>query len=397
MKIVMVLLTVLGLNLPAFCFGLEVDFDGKSKQSGKDSGFIDVGKIISANILDNYSSVIPNIPFRAENKATVRILVLSDSGEWIPAEPKLEKDNSYYQTKPGSEYIFQCSCTGDVTAPWSFSTTYSEQPWKKGATSPGHSHTAGIPSISYTSGAPVPNPFSANNLTPNVDNVIHVKAFDFATTIIWKTSFGGACNGQTATAITDIKEDVALSPMPAGADADGYLLSPVANNAAHPSIQNITADFGRSLLKLGTTWRTTCPASESLVYQRMSLPWGGVYDRDLNWKEPYYGHNKGVAVDISKKAILKGNRQGLINLMCNQGYKVYSEQDLTDDHYHVTLRAGGGIVNWPGATACCIVESGIYPSPAACLNLAQKDIEPVQDRAVCPYLPADQDIKSELQ
>lgn len=271
------------------------------------------------------------------------------------------------------------------------------QPWKKDkGDSPGHSHTQGMPLITYTSGAPLPNPISANNLRPNVDYKVDLKAFDFSTTIIWKSNFGGACNGQSHSLIVDIKEE-GLNPMPAGADAKGYLLGPVANNAAHPDIHNVTSGFGQALLKLGSVWRNTCPNSETLVYQRMSLRWGGVFDSALDWKEPYYGHNKGIAVDISKKALLKSNRQGLINLMCNQGYKVYSEQDLNDDHYHITLRAGGGNVNWTSATACCMKESGVYPSPAVCLNLAQKDIEPVADRAPCPYLPAEQDIKSGLE
>ena len=370
--------------MPAFSATPEVDFDGKNK--GLEKGTVNKALSLPADVQ------IPGTELGV--KASVGIMVKANSGEWVHAEPRWEKDTSYYKTTPGSEYIVYWSCRGDSTSAWSFSSTSSVAPWKKGD-SPGHSHTQGMPPISYTSGAPLPNPISANNLTPNVDYEVDLKASNFATEIIWKSNFGGACNG-SATLIVDIKED-GLSPMPSGTDSEGYLLSPVATGATHPDIQNVTSSFGKALLQLGSVWRNTCPNSESLVYQRMSLRWGGVFDRDLNWKEPYFGHNKGIAVDISKSALLKGNRQGLINLMCNQGFKVYSEQDLKDDHYHVTLRNGGGNVDWSSATACCIKESGVYPSPAACLSLVSKDSEPDSDRATCPYLPTDQDIKSNLQ
>jgi len=391
MKPVLQAVLFLGLVTPSFSAAPVVDFDGKNKKSETENNS---APALSAVVI-NQDIKIPGAQYKVEAKASVGIMVLADSGEWVPAELKVEKDSSYFKTTPGSEYIVFWSCRGDTTSAWSFSSTSSMQPWKKGD-SPGHSHVQGMPLITYTSGAPLPNPISANNLRPNVDYKVDLKAFDFSTSIIWKSNFGGACNGQSHSLIVDIKEE-GLSPMPAGADANGYLLGPVANNAAHPDIHNVTSGFGQALIKMGSVWRNTCPSSKSLTYQRMSLRWGGVFDRDLDWKEPYYGHNKGIAVDISKKLVLKGDRQGMINLMCNQGYKVYSEQDLTDDHYHVTLRNGGGNVNWAGATACCIKESGVYPSPAACLNLASKDLEPASDRDTCPYLPTDQDIKSDLQ
>lgn len=387
MKLVLQAVLFLGLITPSFSAAPEVDFDGWSKKSQVETASPISGLSIQAGVQ------VPSV--EPEAKASVEIIVKDESGEWIPAEPRREKDTSYLKIIPGSEFLIRWGCKGSGTSTWSFSSTFSLAPWKK-SDSPGHSHIQGISTITYVSGAPLPNPISANNLVQNVDYVVNLKAFDFATEIISTSSFGGACKGQSTTVIVDIKED-GLSPMPEGTNPDGYVLGPVATTASHPSIQNVTSGFGRALLRLGAVWRDRCPSSRSLVYQRMSLPWGGVYDRDLNWKEPYYGHNKGIAVDISKKAVLKSDMQGLINLMCNQGFKVYSEQDLTDDHYHVTLRAGGGIVNWSSATPCCIKEYGEYPSPAACLNLAQKDMEAIPDRAPCPYLPTEQDIKSGLQ
>lgn len=121
----------------------------------------------------------------------------------------------------------------------------------------------------------------------------------------------------------------------------------------------------------------------------MSLPWGGVFDMNSDWKEPYFGHDKGRAVDISKIKIRRGNRQGFINLLCRD-FKVYSEQDNDPSHYHIFPRKDAANINLPGAVACCYKESNRCPSHPACIDLVQtEELYPIKKD--CPDLPADLD------
>lgn len=368
-----------------------VDFDGRSKEL----------ESVTTQLKDNANNYVVTsaketiVPSASEQSHRLRAEfgILSDSGEWETAQSTWTKETVFVETPPGSYLLFDLFCQNNTQYNWSFRASFTMETWKKQITSPGHSHYNVVPPppLTYDNGGIVPNPLIVKNIPPGVHHKLTLKMPAFATQITIKVKLNstGGCANQDISGLVYVKEKTKLGTMPEGDTSVGYLLLQPPLKSPHPSVHNVTNDFKVALKKLGATWRETCPRSNPLLYQRMSLPWGGVFDMNLDWKEPYYGHAKGAAVDISKRDIRKGNRQGFINLLCKD-FKVYSEQDNDPSHYHTLPRKGESNINWPGAVACCIKESGQYPSPKTCIDLTQADeLYPVISD--CPYLPDYQD------
>lgn len=366
-----------------------VDFDGRNKELESVTTHLKD----PSNNLSVTSSIEPIVPPTPEQSPGLiaEFGIPSDSGEWITALSTGTKERLFTVAFPSSSLPVDLFCRNNTQYYWSLSASFSMETWKKQITSPGHSHTEGIPPFTYANGAPFPNPLIVKNIPPGVHHKFSLRMPPFAAQITMKVRglTAGVCTDFDITGLIHVKEKIKLSSMPDGDNSVGYRLLKTPLNSPHASVHNVTSDYKTALRKLGATWRETCPRSNSLLYQRMSLPWGGVFDRDLDWKEPYYGHDKGAAVDISKRDIRKGNRQGFINLLCKD-FKVYSEQDNDPSHYHVVSRKEAGNINWPGAGPCCYKESGEYPSPKPCIDLAQgMELQPVLSD--CPYLPDEQD------
>lgn len=367
-----------------------MDFDGRNK--GLETVAAHLKNAESASgVTSTKEIIIPAVPEQSP-RLIAEFGTPSDSGEWTTAQSTRTTDVIYTEAFPGSSLPVDLFCKNNTQYYWSLSVSFQEETWKKQSDSPGHSHynVTPPPPLTFANGSVVPAQLIVNNIPPGAIYKFSLRMPAFATRIKMYVKGGaGACVNLEIKGWIDVKEKIRLGTMPKGGDSAGYRLVPAILGSAHPSIYNVTTDFKTALKELGATWRKTCPSSNSLWYQRMSLPWGGVFDRDLNWKEPYYGHNKGTAVDISKRDIRKKNRQGFINLLCRD-FRVYSEQDNDPSHYHVVPRKEAGNINWPGAVPCCYEEGGQCPSVKACSDLTQ-GMELYPETSDCPYLPDDQD------
>lgn len=366
-----------------------VDFDGRNKEQETVATHLKDAESVFG-VTSTKEIIIPAVPEQSP-RLIAEFGTPSDSDEWTMVQSTWIAEKLYVEAFPGSQVPIDLFCGNNTQYYWSLSASFSTETWKKQITSPGHSHTEGIPPFTYANGDPFPNPLIVKNIPPGVHHKFSLRMPLFATQITMKVRAltAGVCTDFDITGLFDVKEKITLYPMPKGGDSVGYRLVPATIGSAHPSIYNVTTEFKTALKELGATWRKTCPNSNSLWYQRMSLPWGGVFDRDLNWKEPYYGHNKGTAVDISKRDIHKKDRQGFINLLCRD-FRVYSERDNDPSHYHIVPRKEAGSINWPGAVPCCFEEGGECPSVKACIDLAQ-GVELYPETSDCPYLPDDQD------
>lgn len=169
--------------------------------------------------------------------------------------------------------------------------------WKKfDETTPGHNHyyVNPPPPLSYVTGDEYPNPLVIPYIAQYAKYSVILRAPLFATKIIM-TAKSSPCGNSSAYLTVDIRNDVVLKPMPKGGIDKGYILDRITTDTQyHPSVHNVVPKFGSLLLNLGAYWHNQCHKpeqgvmSEPLHYQRMSLPWGGVFDRNLNWEEPYY-------------------------------------------------------------------------------------------------------------
>mgnify|MGYP001559757165 CR=1 FL=1 len=317
-----------------------VDFDGGSKEPGSVTTQLKNAANSSAASSTKEPIALP-APEQSPN-LRVELGMLSDSGEWTTAQSTWTKEGRYNEAAPASYLLFDIFCQNNTQYYWSFNFSYKMDVVKERIISPGHSHKNGIPPLplTYDGVAVVPNPLTVSNIPPTAHYKFAIKMSSFAAQIAATVRSAASCSNTEKTDIIVVMEKI-MSPMPEGDNSVGYILPLVSAGAAHPSIYNVTSDFKTALTKLGATWREKCPRANALRYLRMSLPLGGVFDRDLNWEEPYYGHGKGVAVDISKKYIHKKDRQGFINQLCKD-FKVYSEQDNDPSHYHIASRKEAG-------------------------------------------------------
>ena len=103
----------------------------------------------------------------------------------------------------------------------------------------------------------------------------------------------------------------------------------------------------------------------------MSLPWGGLFDVNGNWKPPHSGHRFGKHADVSKWRIRKGNRAKLVKMMCDYS-NVYSEGDeeYENPHYHLVSRTSKHTEDFPDPLDERFMDCCLSPGvPVGCINL----------------------------
>lgn len=371
MKLHFPVVFVIGLMMPVYGAALEIDFDGS--------------KGVSSAIIEEINK--QSLAFAPPDKhLQMEFAMKTDSGEWLPLKPERKDDRDYLQIEPGAVFTWSIWCANNYDFEmWGFQSTYEMR------NTPGHIHW-GVkppPPLRYANDNVFPNPISVYPIAPTSKYIMELRAPVFASQIYFKAHSAPCGNSDVSSLLDVMVKD--LKPMPEGDTTKGYYLQKITTDVKHhPSPHNVIPGFEAVLKKLGAYWVKTCPSSDSLQYQRMSLPWGGIFDRDLDWdlKSPYFKHSRGIAADISKFWVQQGNRQGLINTMCNMGLEVYSEKDSdTFSHYHVTPRAQGADSVPAGAIACCKQESGQSPSPHGCINDSQSDDFPQPSKPDCelPY------------
>lgn len=367
-----------------FCAGAinaaehAVDFDGKYKEQRGIVINIEAEKTNSPAPSASEKINISPLP-KEETAGEVKAIlqVRTASGEWATLEPELVKNggrDSYYIYLPnGGEIRRQYTCSG---GPWSVNDSFLIQP-----SFGGHEHSKDIPPLAHTpQGAPVPPAqLSDSNLPANTWNTFIWTAPNYGARVVETATFGGKCTGKITTTIDFKVRD--LFPMGAGT---GYAL-PFGDSGSHFQIHNVHELFEPKLAAIGRTWKQTCPKSAVLSYERMSLPWGGLFDLDDDWSMPAWEHDWGTTADVSKIGVNKGNRKKLIEMMCKYvsvATEVYSKKDPS--HYHISLR---GVPNKSSGAApigmqfCC--PTGTAGIPQDCINLAAGFNETLPEESDC--------------
>ncbi|MDE2143714.1 MAG: hypothetical protein KGJ84_14995 [Elusimicrobia bacterium] len=118
----------------------------------------------------------------------------------------------------------------------------------------------------------------------------------------------------------------------------------------------------------------------------MSLPWGGVFDLNRNWKSPHLSHMFGDNADISKKWVRKGDRAKLLGIMCRYA-DVRSEGDAAGEvpHYHLTMHGSLHAEDYASDPHvefidCCTPP----PGPQGCVDLGAGHPETLPEQSDRP-------------
>ena len=205
----------------------------------------------------------------------------------------------------------------------------------------------------------------------------------FATRVIEQMTATGACGGTLISHILVMVDNlVELEP------GTGYILD--GDTPEHPKNHYGIKEMNTALKELGSNWKTTCSTADDLSYNDMSLPWGGLFDINSDWKSPHRTHLRGINIDINKQQVKKANRKKLIEMMC-ENFSVLSEWDKNREaaYYHLELlptgqTSWGKIIEFdtdPNATHCCTVNHVI---PDKCISLHNND-----ELVVEPDTPSD--------
>jgi hypothetical protein len=361
MKTVLQAVLFAGLVMPAFSAISEVDFDGKHKEHRDIAAQSKTYAINSPTAsVSEKNNILPAPKEETVGEVNAILQARSVSGEWVTLQPESEQNDgrdSYYVFLPEGQEIrssYKCSA-----GPWSVSSSFLIQP-----SFGGHEHSKNIPPLAHTpQGAPVPPAqLSDSNLPANTWNTFIWTAPKYGTRVIETATFGN-CTGKITKTIDFKAQD--LYPMGYGT---GYALA-FGNSGSHSQIWNVHELFEPKLTAIGSAWNQTCSKSAVLLYERMSLPWGGLFDLEDDWSMPAWLHDRGTTADVSKIDVIKGNRKKLIEMMCQYvsvDNEIYSEKDPS--HYHISLR--GVPHKQPGWQACCPKETGAAAIPQACIDLA---------------------------
>lgn len=103
--------------------------------------------------------------------------------------------------------------------------------------------------------------------------------------------------------------------------------------------------MAEAVLDLGTSYvRSLSPlySVPPINSEAASLPWGGLYDINRNWKTSHCGHRDGKTIDLSLSNQKAYEKRILQRSVRDAGmvfsYVQESPSNTTVNHWHVTLR-----------------------------------------------------------
>lgn len=345
--------------MPAFTAEPVVDFDGRNPKQ----------KDVKAFLAENDPGLIPGA---VKNKAVPELIVkheiLSDAGEWIELKPVRSwlgengEHKNQYSILPGwaTRWTLRCPKAGK----WTAKKSYQLRPDQLG----GHYHYDAPPpllsvsSISLSaSTAPfhsAPSPIIFPEMKGNTTYYYWMWFPSVSTKITIQLDAAGVCqvNGQTDYFNIEVP---GLSEMPYG---ENYILDNSQDSLGyHPDAHYGSQKLLDVLMNAANEYATAFPNSERLRIMDMSLPWGGMFDLDYDWKEPHYGHTLGSDADISRAAVPSENRQKLLEIMCGLTPGIFLERNIAGEplHYHMRVYGNAGFRSddFPGnmerALSCC--------------------------------------------
>lgn len=173
-----------------------------------------------------------------------------------------------------------------------------------------------------------------------------------------KFDFYGACQGITQIDYINV-EVQGLRDMPYGAN---YLLDNSQDGMGyHPDVHYGSQKLIDTLTAVANEYREIYPNSERLGIRDMSLPWGGLFDLNYDWKEPHYGHTIGADADINRGTVPLENRHKLLEIMCRHTPGIFLERDILGEppHFHMRVygktefQLEGSLGSGERALACC--------------------------------------------
>jgi hypothetical protein len=371
MKSVLQVVLLIGLAAPAFGAAPEIDFDGRGKANKSPSSFLNETAAVSKITPVSEKSNLPEV---------VRIMErLNENGEFVEIVPEIKLNEAgrkvaTYTIQPSWAVRWGISCPGDGN--WSKRITYA---WD--AAAGGHNHSNPPPPplrFSNNQSAQLPTEWG---YAPSPINFPVMQGLNkpyyywvwypvFATKLVeWSEAWGACVSSREKEIHVKVDGLVELK------DGAGYVLS--GTTTWHPSHHFVTTQFKTALQQIGKDWNSACPKSARLIYNDMSLIWGGKFDLWRQWgntrEEPHSGHKFGNNADISKRWVRKGNREKLIKLMCKYA-EVYSEGDGKDEfpHYHMVLKTSKNAEDFPAPSDAryipCCSPAGV---PEACIDLQQ--------------------------
>ena len=152
-----------------------------------------------------------------------------------------------------------------------------------------------------------------------------------------------------------------------------FLYSSDNDKKYHPYHWSGTQELNEALKNTADEYRKACPTAGKMEIGDMSLPWGGLYDFKLDWKNGHKEHRTGLNADIRKKTIRKSNRAKFIEIACKK-FNVGSEGDEKNEepHYHFKVKTAAATdedVFSPDETDPKFIPCCTTPVPNACIIL----------------------------
>lgn len=156
--------------------------------------------------------------------------------------------------------------------------------------------------------------------------------------------------------------------------------------AAHPDNHYGTAVTVAALKDLAAAWKNAYPSLPLLEIGSVSLPWGGIFDKNADWKTIDNIHSFGIAADITKRSFNNDERSAMIKMMCGNGFYVSNTTEDKKEQYHITHKKEFNRLKglkWPvslpdktdGAIIdCCAVKPG-SPDHQKCIGFSEVAIK----------------------
>ncbi len=307
---------------------LQIDFDGNSSKS--------ITKLVD---------------FRGPQKpvAKITVKVVSDDGVIELVEPRVDRyEDKHYQFTPGKNHaMIDYVCPGPVGQlnPWYLKFT----PPVSNPQEAGHNHALpdilkskeckqiknhpceAEPTVKYAytiDGSPwqgtpdVTGMVVSPQLKLNSVFTLSVDIPKYATQLVTHVEL--VCgNGKSETDYMEIMVP-GLQELP----ASSFYVSNGPNagaNTLHPFNHYATTTTVDALISLASQWNSAHPGANKLVFNDMSLKWGGLFDVYGNWRGSHSNHSFGTAIDVSKRCIKKSSRAAFIRLIDSLGFSMLSE------------------------------------------------------------------------
>ncbi|HOJ86279.1 MAG TPA: hypothetical protein PK103_06165 [Elusimicrobiales bacterium] len=172
-----------------------------------------------------------------------------------------------------------------------------------------------------------PSPVYFPQMMPNTTYYYWEKMPEFSTLITEYFEWTGGCSGkQTDYLYVVVPNLIQLST------GTNYVLW--GETETHPYNHFGTKKLVDTIVEIANEYKSYFPDSQPLYINDMSLPWGGLFDINNDWKSPHKLHRCGNQVDIRKVMIPQENRRKFIEIVCKKTKFLLNENP---PHYHISV------------------------------------------------------------